>query len=134
MCGVKAFSFSSPGTIMIVFGLIKMIITEICSEFLLWMLRLTCLYFLFLCFRDPLRAHREHMRQMMRSFSEPYGGPVMPSIMDGRNYARDMSEHPSSSLALRGEHGVRTCNLKKKSTPSFQSRLVGLHVYQSVKK
>uniref|UniRef100_A0AAQ4Q8Z6 Myeloid leukemia factor 1 n=1 Tax=Gasterosteus aculeatus aculeatus TaxID=481459 RepID=A0AAQ4Q8Z6_GASAC len=61
-------------------------------------------------FSDPLRAHREHMRQMMRSFSEPYGGPVMPSIMDGRNYARDMSEHPSSSLALRGEHGEMTRN------------------------
>ncbi|XP_070762358.1 myeloid leukemia factor 1 [Enoplosus armatus] len=50
---------------------------------------------------DPFRAHREHMRQMMRSFSEPFGGP---SIMDGRNRGRDMAEHPSSSPALRGEH------------------------------
>ncbi|XP_039649001.1 myeloid leukemia factor 1 isoform X2 [Perca fluviatilis] len=55
-------------------------------------------------FSDPFRAHREHMRHMMRSFSEPYGGPVMPSIMDGRNRGRDMAEHPSSSLALRDEH------------------------------
>ncbi|XP_074498142.1 myeloid leukemia factor 1 [Sebastes fasciatus] len=55
-------------------------------------------------FSDPFRAHREHMRQMMRSFSEPYGGQTMPSIMDGRNRGRDMAEHPSSSLALRGEH------------------------------
>ncbi|XP_075956302.1 myeloid leukemia factor 1 [Anarhichas minor] len=55
-------------------------------------------------FSDPMRAHREHMRQMMRSFSEPYGGPTVSSIMDGRNCGRDMSVHPSSSLALRGEH------------------------------
>lgn len=55
-------------------------------------------------FRDPFQAHREHMRQMMRSFSEPYGGPIVPSIMDGRNCG--MSEQPSSSL--RGENRVRT--------------------------
>lgn len=53
---------------------------------------------------DPFRAHREHMRQMMRSFSEPFGGPLMPSIMDGRSRGRDMVEHPSSSPALRDEH------------------------------
>lgn len=51
-------------------------------------------------FSDPFQAHREHMRQMMRSFSEPHGGPIVPSIMDGRNCG--MSEHPSSSL--RGEN------------------------------
>ncbi|XP_018549500.1 myeloid leukemia factor 1 isoform X1 [Lates calcarifer] len=55
-------------------------------------------------FSDPFRAHREHMRQMMRSFSEPFGGPLMPSIMDGRSRGHDMVEHPSSSLALRDEH------------------------------
>ncbi|XP_039987615.1 myeloid leukemia factor 1 isoform X1 [Xiphias gladius] len=55
-------------------------------------------------FSDPFRAHREHMRQMMRSFSEPSGGPLMPSIMDGRSRGHDMAEHPSSSLALRDEH------------------------------
>ncbi|XP_068601365.1 myeloid leukemia factor 1 [Brachionichthys hirsutus] len=51
---------------------------------------------------DPFRVHREHMRQMMRSFSEPLGGPLMPSIMDGRG--RDLVEHPSSTRALRDEH------------------------------
>uniref|UniRef100_A0A8C2X402 Myeloid leukemia factor 1 n=1 Tax=Cyclopterus lumpus TaxID=8103 RepID=A0A8C2X402_CYCLU len=49
---------------------------------------------------DPFQAHREHMRQMMRSFSEPYGGLVVPSIMDGRNCGFDVSEHPSSSLEM----------------------------------
>lgn len=55
-------------------------------------------------FSDPFRAHREHMRHMMRSFSEPFGGSLMPSIMDGRSRGRDMAEHPSSSLALRDDH------------------------------
>ncbi|KAF3692783.1 Myeloid leukemia factor 1 Myelodysplasia-myeloid leukemia factor 1 [Channa argus] len=55
-------------------------------------------------FSDPFRAHREHMRQMMRSFSEPFGGPSMPSTMDGRNRGRAMTQHPNSSLALRNEH------------------------------
>ncbi|KAM4742492.1 myeloid leukemia factor 1 isoform 1-T1 [Anableps anableps] len=55
-------------------------------------------------FSDPFRAHREHMRQMMRSFSEPFGAPFMPSISDGRNRGQDTEEHPSSSIALRNEH------------------------------
>ncbi|XP_026154657.1 myeloid leukemia factor 1 isoform X2 [Mastacembelus armatus] len=55
-------------------------------------------------FSDPFRAHREHMQQMMRSFSEPFGRPLMPSIMDGRGPGRDMAQQPSSSLALRDEH------------------------------
>lgn len=55
-------------------------------------------------FSDPFRAHREHMRQMMRSFSEPFGAPLMPSITDGRNRGREVAEYPSSSLALRNEH------------------------------
>ncbi|XP_075892190.1 myeloid leukemia factor 1 isoform X2 [Nelusetta ayraudi] len=53
---------------------------------------------------DPFRAHREHMRQMMRSFSEPFGGPVMPSITDGRRPSRDLDEQAGSSRVLRGEH------------------------------
>ncbi|XP_013860702.1 myeloid leukemia factor 1 isoform X2 [Austrofundulus limnaeus] len=55
-------------------------------------------------FSDPFGAHREHMRHMMRSFSEPFGAPLMPSITDGRNHGRDMAGHPTSSLALRNEH------------------------------
>ncbi|XP_041796226.1 myeloid leukemia factor 1 isoform X2 [Chelmon rostratus] len=53
---------------------------------------------------DNFRAHREHMRQMMRSFSEPFGGPFMSSIMDGRGRGCDRAEHPTSSLALRDGH------------------------------
>ncbi|KAM9801085.1 myeloid leukemia factor 1 [Neosynchiropus ocellatus] len=53
-------------------------------------------------FSDPFRAHSEHMRQVMRSFSEPFGRPSMPSIMDGRS--RDTTEQSSSSLALRNDN------------------------------
>ncbi|XP_012723524.2 myeloid leukemia factor 1 isoform X1 [Fundulus heteroclitus] len=55
-------------------------------------------------FSDPFHAHREHMRQMMRSFSEPFGAPLMPSITDGRNRGREAAEYPSSSPTLRNEH------------------------------
>ncbi|XP_054651169.1 myeloid leukemia factor 1 isoform X2 [Dunckerocampus dactyliophorus] len=56
-------------------------------------------------FSDPFRAHRDHMRQMMRSFSEPFGsGPFMPSITDGRNRGHDLAERPTSPPSLRGEH------------------------------
>ncbi|XP_077422564.1 myeloid leukemia factor 1 isoform X4 [Vanacampus margaritifer] len=51
-------------------------------------------------FSDPFRAHRDQMRQMMRSFSEPFGGPFMPSITDGRSRGRNAAETP----ALRAEH------------------------------
>ncbi|XP_077396336.1 myeloid leukemia factor 1 [Festucalex cinctus] len=51
-------------------------------------------------FSDPLRAHRDQMHQMMRSFSEPFGGPFMPSITDGRTHGRNTAEPP----ALRDEH------------------------------
>ncbi|CAJ1065470.1 myeloid leukemia factor 1 isoform X1 [Xyrichtys novacula] len=55
-------------------------------------------------FSDPFGAHRDHMRHMMRSFSEPFGGSLMPSLMDGRNRGRAMIEHPSASQGLREEH------------------------------
>ncbi|XP_056905427.1 myeloid leukemia factor 1 isoform X2 [Takifugu flavidus] len=55
-------------------------------------------------FSDPFQAHRDHMRQMMRSFSEPFGGPTMPSITDGRQRDRDTGDHPHSSRALQENH------------------------------
>ncbi|KAJ3591399.1 hypothetical protein NHX12_009344 [Muraenolepis orangiensis] len=55
--------------------------------------------------RDPFQAHNERVRQMMRSFSDPFGGaPFMPtSIMDGRDRRRVAPAHPVTSLALRDE-------------------------------
>lgn len=71
------------------------------------MLRLTVVSFLSSFDRDPFRAHNEHMRHMMRSFSEPFGGHFMPSITDGRDRGRRMPGQPSTALALRDEHRVR---------------------------
>ncbi|KAF7666663.1 hypothetical protein LDENG_00097590 [Lucifuga dentata] len=53
---------------------------------------------------DPFRAHNEHMRQMMRSFSEPFGGHFMSSLMDGHNRGCNTAGQPGSSLALRDDH------------------------------
>lgn len=55
------------------------------------------------------------MRQMMRSFSEPFGGPLMPSITDGRQRDRDTGDHPHSSRALQENHRVRKNAFGKKS-------------------
>lgn len=49
------------------------------------------------------------MRHMMRSFSEPFGGPLMPSVMDGRQRGGDAGDHPRSSRALQENHRVRAC-------------------------
>ncbi|XP_077578293.1 myeloid leukemia factor 1 [Stigmatopora nigra] len=51
-------------------------------------------------FSDPFRAHRDHMRQVMRSFSEPMGGAIMPGITDGRSRGHDPVDPPT----LRGNH------------------------------
>uniref|UniRef100_A0A8C0JYS3 Myeloid leukemia factor 1 n=1 Tax=Canis lupus dingo TaxID=286419 RepID=A0A8C0JYS3_CANLU len=50
---------------------------------------------------DSFIAHRESMRQMMRSFSEPFGRDLL-SISDGRRQARNRMRHDDgeSSLAL----------------------------------
>ncbi|XP_045707326.1 myeloid leukemia factor 1 isoform X1 [Phyllostomus hastatus] len=43
-------------------------------------------------FSDSFNAHRESMRQMMRSFSEPFGRDLL-SISDGRRRARSRTGH-----------------------------------------
>ncbi|XP_071756727.1 myeloid leukemia factor 1 [Centroberyx gerrardi] len=55
-------------------------------------------------FSDPFQAHNEHVRQMMRSFSEPFGGHFMPRITDGRDHGRGGPGQPSSTPALRDGH------------------------------
>ncbi|XP_007549441.1 PREDICTED: myeloid leukemia factor 1 isoform X1 [Poecilia mexicana] len=54
-------------------------------------------------FSDPFRAHREHMRRMMRSFSEPFGSHFSTRITDGRNRGRDVAELPRPSFDRRNE-------------------------------
>ncbi|XP_063105322.1 myeloid leukemia factor 1 isoform X3 [Cavia porcellus] len=43
-------------------------------------------------FSDSFRAHRDSMRQMMRSFSEPFGRDML-RISDGRRRARNHTRH-----------------------------------------
>ncbi|XP_067102201.1 myeloid leukemia factor 1 isoform X2 [Osmerus mordax] len=54
--------------------------------------------------RDPFQAHNERMRQMMRSFSDPFGRDFAPSVMDRRDRGRGNQGQPGSSLALRDGH------------------------------
>uniref|UniRef100_A0A667YKQ6 Myeloid leukemia factor 1 n=1 Tax=Myripristis murdjan TaxID=586833 RepID=A0A667YKQ6_9TELE len=65
------------------------------------MLWLTVMSFLSSFDRDPFRAHNEHMRHMMRSFSEPFGGHFMPSITDGRDRGRRMPGQPGTNMDVR---------------------------------
>ncbi|XP_027503119.1 myeloid leukemia factor 1 isoform X2 [Corapipo altera] len=56
-------------------------------------------------FRDPFAAHHEHMRQVMRSFSEPFGREPFPSLPEGRDRgerALERRTRPDSRLAPRG--------------------------------
>ncbi|NWR45981.1 MLF1 factor, partial [Regulus satrapa] len=60
--------------------------------------------------RDPFAAHHEHMRQMMRSFSEPYGQDPFLSLPEGAGTAAERRAEgrgqPGSQVALRGSHRV----------------------------
>ncbi|XP_048811411.1 myeloid leukemia factor 1 isoform X2 [Lagopus muta] len=53
-------------------------------------------------FRDPFAAHHEYMRQMMRSFSDPFGRDPFLSITDGRERTADRRARQDSQVALRG--------------------------------
>ncbi|XP_038427242.1 myeloid leukemia factor 1 isoform X36 [Canis lupus familiaris] len=52
-------------------------------------------------FSDSFIAHRESMRQMMRSFSEPFGRDLL-SISDGRRQARNRMRHDDGESSLAG--------------------------------
>ncbi|XP_071608912.1 myeloid leukemia factor 1 isoform X2 [Heliangelus exortis] len=53
-------------------------------------------------FRDPFAAHHEHMRQMMRSFSDPFGRDPFRSLTDGGESAGERGPRQDSRLARRG--------------------------------
>ncbi|XP_074767917.1 myeloid leukemia factor 1 isoform X2 [Athene noctua] len=53
-------------------------------------------------FRDPFAAHHEYMRQMMRSFSDPFGRDPFLSITDGGERTVDRRARQDSQVALRG--------------------------------
>ncbi|XP_047915324.1 myeloid leukemia factor 1 isoform X3 [Anser cygnoides] len=51
---------------------------------------------------DPFAAHHEYMRQMMRSFSDPFGRDPFFSITDGGERTVDRRARQDSQVALRG--------------------------------
>ncbi|XP_034637407.1 myeloid leukemia factor 1 isoform X2 [Trachemys scripta elegans] len=53
-------------------------------------------------FREPFAAQHQYMRQMMRSFSDPFGRDPFLSITEGGERARDQRGHHDSQVALRG--------------------------------
>ncbi|KFV78047.1 Myeloid leukemia factor 1, partial [Struthio camelus australis] len=55
-------------------------------------------------FSDPFATHHEYMRQMMRSFSDPFGREPFLSLTDGRERTVDRRTHHDSQVALRGNH------------------------------
>uniref|UniRef100_A0A8D0F9H2 Myeloid leukemia factor 1 n=1 Tax=Strix occidentalis caurina TaxID=311401 RepID=A0A8D0F9H2_STROC len=50
-------------------------------------------YAKYLSFSDPFAAHHEYMRQMMRSFSDPFGRDPFLSITDGGERTVDRRAH-----------------------------------------
>ncbi|NXC47692.1 MLF1 factor, partial [Penelope pileata] len=56
-------------------------------------------------FSDPFAAHHEYMRQMMRSFSDPFGRDPFLSLTDGRERTVDRARQ-DSQVALRGNRRV----------------------------
>ncbi|NXR25264.1 MLF1 factor, partial [Cinclus mexicanus] len=63
--------------------------------------------------RDPFAAHHEHVRQMMRSFCEPFGRDPFLSLPEGAERAAERRERRAegraqqdSQVALRGSHRV----------------------------
>ncbi|XP_048811412.1 myeloid leukemia factor 1 isoform X3 [Lagopus muta] len=62
-------------------------------------------------FRDPFAAHHEYMRQMMRSFSDPFGRDPFLSITDGRERTADRRARQDSQVALRGNRRATSYSL-----------------------
>ncbi|NXW27364.1 MLF1 factor, partial [Phaetusa simplex] len=57
-------------------------------------------------FSDPFAAHHEYMRQMMRSFSDPFGRDPFLSITDGGERTVDRRARQDSQVAVRGNRRV----------------------------
>ncbi|KAM5165430.1 myeloid leukemia factor 1 [Mantella aurantiaca] len=80
-------------------------------------------------FSDPFSAHQEHVRQMMRSFSDPFGRDPFFSITDGRSHGRRGQN--SSQVALREDHRVSDIKEPFHSfdnvMANFRNRMTDMH-------
>lgn len=81
--------------------------------------------------RDPFQAHNERVRQMMRSFSDPFGRDLSPALTDGRDRGRGNQGQPGSSLALRDggrDMEVRNpCSMLDSMMMGVRSRMEDMH-------
>lgn len=68
---------------------------------------------------DPFAAHHEYMRQMMRSFSDPFGRDPFFSITDGEERTVDRRVRPDSQVALRGNRRVSLFLISKDCYTEF---------------
>ncbi|XP_054022926.1 myeloid leukemia factor 1 [Dryobates pubescens] len=59
-------------------------------------------------FREPFAAHQECVRQMMRSFSDPFGREPLLSLAGGAERRAEPRARQDSQLALRGGGGRAT--------------------------
>ncbi|XP_068262482.1 myeloid leukemia factor 1 isoform X2 [Nyctibius grandis] len=62
-------------------------------------------------FRDPFAAHHEYMRQMMRSFSDPFGRDPFLSVTDGGERTGDRRARQDSQVAPRGNRRATSYSL-----------------------
>ncbi|XP_035422332.1 myeloid leukemia factor 1 isoform X1 [Cygnus atratus] len=60
---------------------------------------------------DPFATHHEYMRQMMRSFSDPFGRDPFFSITDGGERTVDRRARQDSQVALRGNRRATSYSL-----------------------
>ncbi|XP_053566064.1 myeloid leukemia factor 1 isoform X2 [Bombina bombina] len=74
-------------------------------------------------FSDPFRAHQEHVRQMMRSFSDPFGRDPFFSTTDGRSRGRRGQE--DTQVALREDHRASSlCHMPHQGFSNMSSDLM----------
>ncbi|MBN3324609.1 MLF1 factor, partial [Atractosteus spatula] len=80
-------------------------------------------------YSDPFRAHNEHVRQMMRSFSEPFGRDPFLCIADGTT--GDQRGNLNASMALREGHRASDArnpfSMMDSMMSSMRNRVVEMH-------
>ncbi|NXX83162.1 MLF1 factor, partial [Urocolius indicus] len=76
---------------------------------------------------DPFAAHHEHMRQMMRSFSEPFGRDPFLSITDGGERAGDRGARQDSQVALRGNRRVNPFFAMDRMMSNMRNSMLEMH-------
>ncbi|NXB81353.1 MLF1 factor, partial [Donacobius atricapilla] len=81
--------------------------------------------------RDPLAAHREHMRRVLRSFSEPLGQDPFRSLPEGGHGAapgpEDGRAPRDSQVALRGPGRVNPFSAMDRMMSNMRNSMLEMH-------